>query len=108
MTEVVSQVWRVDVEHQTLNREPVPEAWQRLGGRGLLARILLDEVDATCDPLGPQNKLVFAPGLLVGPHAVIDRPNIDWREVASDRRHKGIECWRPDGPAHGNDGHSLR
>ena len=37
-----------------------------MGGRGLLARILLDEVDATCDPLGPANKLIFAPGLLVG------------------------------------------
>jgi aldehyde:ferredoxin oxidoreductase len=49
-----------------LTREPVPEAWSRLGGRGLLDRILLDEVDATCDPLGPGNKLIFAPGLLVG------------------------------------------
>jgi len=47
-------------------REPVPEAWEKLGGRGLIARILLDEVDPTCEPLGPKNKLVFAPGLLVG------------------------------------------
>ena len=66
MTEVISQVWRVNVRDQSLNREPVPDAWRRLGGRGLLARILLDEVDAKCDALGPQNKLIFAPGLLVG------------------------------------------
>ena len=46
--------------------KPVPETWKRLGGRGLLARILLDEVDAKCDPLGAGNKLIFAPGLLVG------------------------------------------
>jgi aldehyde:ferredoxin oxidoreductase len=26
----------------------------------------VDEVDAACDPLGPANKLIFAPGLLVG------------------------------------------
>jgi len=26
----------------------------------------LDEVPATCDPLGPYNRLIFAPGLLVG------------------------------------------
>jgi aldehyde:ferredoxin oxidoreductase len=26
----------------------------------------VDEVDPTCDPLGPENKLIFAPGLLVG------------------------------------------
>jgi aldehyde:ferredoxin oxidoreductase len=46
--------------------EPVPESWERLGGRGLVARILLDEVDPHCDPLGPSNKLIFTPGLLVG------------------------------------------
>src|ERR1044072_2833722 len=66
MTESKSQIWRVNVREQTLKQEPVPEAWKRLGGRGLLARILLDEVDAKCDPLGPGNKLIFAPGLLVG------------------------------------------
>ncbi len=66
MTEDRSQIWRVNVRTQELKREPVPEAWSRLGGRGLLDRILLDEVDPTCDPLGPGNKLIFAPGLLVG------------------------------------------
>ena len=61
-----SQIWRVNVREQTLKHEPVPDSWKRLGGRGLLTRILLDEVDAKCDPLGPGNKLIFAPGLLVG------------------------------------------
>lgn len=66
MTEYQSQVWRINTRTRSLLREPVPDSWQRLGGRGLLARILLDEVDATCDPLGLGNKLIFAPGLLVG------------------------------------------
>jgi aldehyde:ferredoxin oxidoreductase len=66
MPEYKQQVWRVNVREQTLNLEPVPDSWKRLGGRGLLARILLDEVDAKCDPLGATNKLIFAPGLLVG------------------------------------------
>jgi aldehyde:ferredoxin oxidoreductase len=60
------QVWRVNVRTRTLNWEPVPVSWEQLGGRGLVARFLLDEVPATCEPLGPRNKLVFAPGLLVG------------------------------------------
>ncbi len=60
------KIWRINVRHQTLEHEAVPESWRRLGGRALLARILLDEVDARCDPLGPGNKLIFAPGLLVG------------------------------------------
>ena len=66
MAEFKLNVWRINVRTQTLNLEPVPHTWTRLGGRGLLARILLDEVNATCDPLGPGNKLIFAPGLLVG------------------------------------------
>lgn len=59
-------VWRVNMRDKTLRREPVPESWERLGGRALLARVMVDEVTPTCDPLGPHNKLVFAPGLLVG------------------------------------------
>ena len=60
------QIWRINVRTQTLTTEPVPAGWEKLGGRGLLARIMLDEVPPTCEPLGPKNKLIFAPGLLVG------------------------------------------
>ncbi|PKN90814.1 MAG: aldehyde ferredoxin oxidoreductase [Chloroflexi bacterium HGW-Chloroflexi-6] len=60
------QIWRINVRTQTLTKEPVPAGWEKLGGRGLLARIMLDEVPPTCEPLGPRNKLIFAPGLLVG------------------------------------------
>jgi len=60
------EIWRIDVEKQSLSREPVPDSWERLGGRALLARIMVDEVPPTCQPLGPENKLIFAPGLLVG------------------------------------------
>jgi aldehyde:ferredoxin oxidoreductase len=46
--------------------EAVPAAWAGLGGRGLTSTIIAAEVPATCHPLGPHNKLVFAPGLLSG------------------------------------------
>ncbi len=59
-------IWRVNLATQNLHIEEVPPQWELLGGRGLIARILLDEVNPLCDPLGPQNKLIFAPGLLVG------------------------------------------
>ena len=42
------KVWRVSVRTRTLNLEPVPSTWERLGGRGLIARILLDEVHPEC------------------------------------------------------------
>ena len=66
MTEHKNQIWRINTRSQKLTRESVPETWQRLGGRGLVARIMVDEVDAKCNPLGPGNKLIFTPGLLVG------------------------------------------
>lgn len=62
----MNEIWRINARTHELKREPVPASWQRLGGRGLIARILLDEVDARTDPLGAGNKLIFAPGLLVG------------------------------------------
>jgi len=40
-----------------------------LGGRALTSQFVLDEVEPTCEPLGPFNKLVFAPGLLTGTNA---------------------------------------
>ena len=61
-----AEVWRADVGERVVTNEPVPINWEQLGGRGLIARILLDEIPATCDPLGPFNKLICAPGLLVG------------------------------------------
>jgi aldehyde:ferredoxin oxidoreductase len=60
------KIWRINTQTRQHDIEDIPEAWVHLGGRGLLAKIMLDEVIPTCDPLGPNNKLVFAPGLLVG------------------------------------------
>jgi aldehyde:ferredoxin oxidoreductase len=57
---------RVDMTNQTVNIEPFPDEWKLLGGRGLSAKILLAECDPQCDPLGPDNVLVMAPGVLGG------------------------------------------
>ena len=46
--------------------EDVPQDYAGLGGRGLTSIMINAEVPATCDPLGPENKLIFAPGLLSG------------------------------------------
>ncbi len=44
--------------------------YEGLGGRGLTSAIISDEVPADCHPLGEENKLVIAPGLLSGTIAV--------------------------------------
>jgi aldehyde:ferredoxin oxidoreductase len=60
------RIFRVNLTDLTTSVEEVPEAWAGHGGRGLTSTIVAAEVDPTCHPLGPKNKLVFAPGLLSG------------------------------------------
>ncbi|MBW2668152.1 MAG: aldehyde ferredoxin oxidoreductase, partial [Deltaproteobacteria bacterium] len=60
------QLIRVDMSDHTVSIEPYPGAWKLLGGRALSAKILLEECDPECDPLGPDNLLVLAPGVLAG------------------------------------------
>ena len=63
------RIIRVDMTDQSVSIDPFPEEWHLLGGRALSAKILLAECDATCDPLGPDNVLVVAPGALAGTSA---------------------------------------
>lgn len=57
---------RVNMRSKSIIEEKLPEAFMGLGGRGLTAAIISSEVPPRCDPLGPENKLVIAPGLLSG------------------------------------------
>lgn len=66
MTENRERILRVDMSDQSVTVEDFPESWKLLGGRALSARILLEECDPACDPLGPDSVLVFAPGALAG------------------------------------------
>jgi aldehyde:ferredoxin oxidoreductase len=59
-------ICRVDLQTGTITQEPVPAAWQGLGGRALTSAIVAAEVPPTADPLGPANKVILAPGLLGG------------------------------------------
>ncbi|MFB6304210.1 MAG: aldehyde ferredoxin oxidoreductase family protein [Haloferacaceae archaeon] len=61
-------VVRVDLTAGTVERERVPESWRRryLGGKGLGARYLYEELGAGTDPLGPDNALLFLLGPLSG------------------------------------------
>jgi len=60
------EIWRINVSSGELKREPLPDKYRYLGGRGITSSLVADEVPPTCDPLGPLNKLVLAPGLLGG------------------------------------------
>lgn len=55
---------RVNMAAKTCVFEDIPQEYAGLGGRGLTSTIVAREVNPLCTPLGPHNKLVFAPGLL--------------------------------------------
>lgn len=57
---------RVNMSHKTIDVEDAPPDYFGLGGRGLTSIMINAETPPTCDPLGPENKLIFAPGLLTG------------------------------------------
>jgi len=57
---------RVNMSEKSVQFQDVPKEYAGLGGRGLTSVIIHAEVPPRCDPLGPQNKLIFAPGLLSG------------------------------------------
>ncbi|MBS3740492.1 aldehyde ferredoxin oxidoreductase [Candidatus Bipolaricaulota bacterium] len=63
------KILRIDMESESLKFEDLPEDYKYLGGRGLTSQIVADEVPPDCHPLGPNNKLVFAPGIVTGTSA---------------------------------------
>ncbi len=66
---MADKIFRVNMSDLSAKVEAVPEGWMGLGGRGLTSTIVAAEVKPTCHPLGKNNKLVFAPGLLSGTQA---------------------------------------
>lgn len=62
------KVLRVNLTEGTCTPEPLNMEWadQYLGQRGLATRYFVEEVDATVDPLSPDNKMIMATGPLTG------------------------------------------
>mgnify|MGYP000262396101 CR=1 FL=1 len=59
-------ILRVNLTKGVVQTEEVPAKYRERAGRWLTSSIVADEVDPQCHPLGPNNKLVFAPGLVTG------------------------------------------
>ena len=58
---------RVDMNTLQVAWEPASEPYEHLGGRALIAKMLLEEIPPTCDALGPHNKLILHPACWVAP-----------------------------------------
>ena len=57
---------RVNMNDRTVKIEDMPEEYIGVGGRALTSIMINKEVPAECDPLGPDNKLIFATGMFCG------------------------------------------
>ena len=62
----MGKILRVNMADLTTKFEDMPDRYKHMGGRWLTSSIVADEVDPTCHPLGPHNKLVLAPGIITG------------------------------------------
>ena len=62
----MAKILRINMSTLTSTEEEISDSYKGFGGRGLTSCIIEKEVPPTCDPLGVENKLVFAPGILGG------------------------------------------
>ena len=64
---------RINMTDQTVSETDFPREYLGFGGRGLTAALINAEVPAGCDPLGPDNKLVFAGGLVAAGASAVNQ-----------------------------------
>jgi aldehyde:ferredoxin oxidoreductase len=58
----------INLDTNEIDVKPIPREWRRkfLGGRGLNAYLLFKQISSECDPLNPDNTIIFSSGLLGG------------------------------------------
>jgi aldehyde:ferredoxin oxidoreductase len=62
------KIMRINLSDRKISTEEPDEIFYRryMGGRGFIAYYLLKELDPKIDPLSPDNKLIFATGVITG------------------------------------------
>lgn len=65
----MNKILRINLRTKEITYENATDEYLKTGGRGLIAKIMLKEVNPKCDPLGRENKLIIANGLLTGTNA---------------------------------------
>src|SRR3972149_12292532 len=63
---MMSKIIRVNTKTGKVTTEDLKKDYQFFGNRGLVAKVLTDEVNPKCDPLGKENKLILSTGVLSG------------------------------------------
>ncbi len=66
MKQTVKKIARLNMSTRKYIEDNIPPAYRGLGGRALTSNIVSGEVSPKADPLGKENKLIFAAGLFAG------------------------------------------
>ncbi|MBR6350450.1 MAG: aldehyde ferredoxin oxidoreductase [Lachnospiraceae bacterium] len=61
----------INIADSQIEKRPIPEAFKEFGGRSyvtnyLMALVMGGKMDPKCDPMGPQNPLIFCNGIFSG------------------------------------------
>lgn len=59
-------ILRVNTKNKKITYEKASDEYLKTGGRGLIAKIMLKEVNPLCEPLGTENKIIIANGFFTG------------------------------------------
>ncbi|WP_258361141.1 aldehyde ferredoxin oxidoreductase C-terminal domain-containing protein [Moorella sulfitireducens] len=59
-------VYRINTRTKSIAGEDLKKDYLLFGNRGLVAKVLSDEVNPACDPLGAENKLIICTGIFAG------------------------------------------
>jgi aldehyde:ferredoxin oxidoreductase len=62
----MTKVIRVNTRTGRTTSEEFKKEYQFFGNRGLIAKVMTDEVNPKCDPLGKENKLIMSTGIFAG------------------------------------------
>lgn len=62
----MNKVYRINTRTKTVSCETLKKEYETFGNRGLIAKVLTEEVNPKCDPLGPENKLIISLGIFAG------------------------------------------
>ncbi|MBM2825389.1 MAG: putative aldehyde ferredoxin oxidoreductase [Dehalococcoidales bacterium] len=57
---------RLDMTDRTYRLEESPAPYKNMAGRGMTSSLIAAEVSPIAHPLGPHNKIIFAPGIMTG------------------------------------------
>lgn len=60
------KIIRIDMANKDIQTDRLPTQYAEWGGRALTSMMINREVNPKCNPLGPENKLIIAPGIFSG------------------------------------------